>query len=319
MINRSPSFVESLPMQYFPSPVVIRSWLAASALLCGTIARAQAPTLNPPAPLGAQRGTALDLTLTGANLAEPVNVIATFPAKITIPTENNNGKDNAKLLVHLEVPKEAPIGWHSLRLATTRGISNFRLFCIDDLPQVVKQAGNQSIATAQAAPIPCVVCGQVNAEQTDYYKFTVATGQRVSFEVLGRRLGSPIDPQIAVLNPRTGKQLVFSDDAPGLSKDPRITYVFKEGGEYVLELSASDRRFSLRHYAGPAGRQARQHYGGEFRRAECRRCAAPDGLSSQRARRRCDLAGAGLAGQSARLAGDASGKRSGGGERNRAE
>ena len=80
----------------------------------------QAPTLKMPVPLGAQRGTTLDLTLTGTNLSEPTGLWTSFPATITIPTDNKNGKDNAKLLVHLEVPKDAPLGFHSLRLATTR-------------------------------------------------------------------------------------------------------------------------------------------------------------------------------------------------------
>src|SRR5207249_4750568 len=89
----------------------------------------QAPTLNMPMPLGIQRGTAMELTLTGTNLAEPTGLWTSFPAHVTIPTDNNNGKDNAKLQVHLEVPKDVPLGFHSIRLATTRGMSNFRLFC----------------------------------------------------------------------------------------------------------------------------------------------------------------------------------------------
>ena len=113
-----------------------------------------APTVAQPFPMGVQRGTTLDLNLTGTNLNEPTGVLASFPAKITIPTENNNGKEAAKLLVKLEVPKDAPLGWHTLRVATTRGISNFRLFCIDDLPQIVEKSDNKSLATAQEVPAP---------------------------------------------------------------------------------------------------------------------------------------------------------------------
>src|SRR6185437_7703368 len=90
----------------------------------------QAPTLKPALPLGMQRGTTLDLTLTGTNLAEPTGLATSFPAKVVIPTEGNNGKDNGKLLVRLEVPKDAPLGFHTIRLATRRGMSNLRLFCI---------------------------------------------------------------------------------------------------------------------------------------------------------------------------------------------
>src|SRR5690242_19184553 len=89
-----------------------------------------APTLNPAAPLGMQRGKTLDLTLTGVNLAGPTKVWTSFPAKVMIPTDMNNGKDNTKLRVRLEVPKHASLGYHTIRLATTRGLSNFSLFCI---------------------------------------------------------------------------------------------------------------------------------------------------------------------------------------------
>src|SRR5262249_13435104 len=160
----------------------------------------QAPTLAHPLPLGMQRGTAMEFSLTGSNLADPIALQASFPARITIPTDNNNGKDNAKLRVRLEVPKDAPIGFHTLRLATARGMSNFRLFCIDDLPQILEVDTNRSKTTAQAVPVPCVVVGRADAEVSDYFKIAVKSGQRVSFEVLGHRLGSAFDPQITLFD-----------------------------------------------------------------------------------------------------------------------
>ena len=39
--------------------------------------------------------------------------------------------------VRLDVPPDAPLGLHAVRLATTNGISNLRIFAIDDLPQVL--------------------------------------------------------------------------------------------------------------------------------------------------------------------------------------
>jgi hypothetical protein len=199
----------------------------------------EAPTLAMTVPLGMQRGTTLDLTLPGNNLeAEPTALWTSFPAKVTFPTDNKKAREATKLPVRLEVPKDAPIGFHTIRLATTRGLSNFRIFCIDDLPQVMEVDTNHSITTAQAVAIPCVVVGRADAEVTDYFKFKVTAGQRVSFEVLGRRLGSPFDPQISLHDIRTGHELpeAYSNDAPGLQTDSRLTYTFKEAGEYVLEI-----------------------------------------------------------------------------------
>ncbi len=182
-----------------------------------------------------QRGTTLDLTLTGSNLAEPTGLWTSFPAKATIPTANNNGKDNGKLLVRLEVPKDAPLGFHSIRLATRRGMSNLRLFCIDDLPQESETASNHTPSAAQVVSVPCVVVGKADAETTDYFKFRVASGQRLSFEILGRRLGSQFDPQLQILD-ANGRELpgAYSNDAPGLQTDARLTYTFKTEGEYLV-------------------------------------------------------------------------------------
>jgi hypothetical protein len=198
----------------------------------------QAPVLAQPAPMGMQRGTTLDLTLTGTNLADPTGLWTSFPAKVTIPTDNNNGKDATKLRVLLEVPKDAPLGFHSIRLATGRGMSNLRLFCIDDLPQVLEVDTNRSKNTPQPLPVPCVVVGRADAEVSDFFKITVKSGQRVSFEVLGHRLGSAFDPQLSLHDSKTGRELPGgqNNDAPGCQTDSRLTYTFKEAGDYIVEI-----------------------------------------------------------------------------------
>ncbi|OYW15941.1 MAG: hypothetical protein B7Z55_14500, partial [Planctomycetales bacterium 12-60-4] len=60
-------------------------------------------------------------------------------------------------------------------------------------------------------------------------------GQTLSFEVLSRRIGSPLDPMIRVLDAR-GRELAFSDDASGLSGDAQISHKFAAAGDYFLEL-----------------------------------------------------------------------------------
>jgi hypothetical protein len=196
----------------------------------------QAPTLAPVLPLGMQRGTSLEVTLTGTNLAEPTGLWTSFPAKVTIPTDAKNGTVPTSLRVKLEVPGDAPLGFHFLRLATKRGMSNARLFCIDDLPQVMKAPNNREPKLAQVLPVPCVVVGRADAEVTDYFKISVKANQRVSFEILGRRLGSAFDPQITLLDAANGRELPggFSDDAPGLQTDARLTYLFKSPGDVLV-------------------------------------------------------------------------------------
>src|SRR5262245_32866426 len=115
--------------------LVLCAMLALSSLLSvtpstdaqkpGIPANPVAPVVAMPAPMGMQRGTTMELLLTGTNLADPVALLTTIPGlKAAFPTDNNNGKDATKLRIQLEMPKEAPLGYHVLRLATVRGLSN---------------------------------------------------------------------------------------------------------------------------------------------------------------------------------------------------
>ena len=201
----------------------------------------QAPTIAPAFPLGVQRGQTLELTLTGANLNDPTGLWTSFPAKVTIPTDMNNGKDPAKLKVKLEVPADAPIGFHSIRLATKSGVSNARLFCVDELPQIDETADNRTREKAQVVPVPGVVVGRTDAEVSDYFKFTAKPGQRLTIEVIARRLGSTLDPMIRVFDAKTMREMpgFYSDDEPGLQSDCRLTRVYPSGGEYIVEVRDS--------------------------------------------------------------------------------
>ena len=74
-----------------PAFISLISLLATLGLLTGPAraqvpvpplpANPQAPTLAPVGSLGMQRGTRLELTLTGTNLAEPTGLWTSFPAK----------------------------------------------------------------------------------------------------------------------------------------------------------------------------------------------------------------------------------------------
>ena len=199
---------------------------------------AGAPTLKPIFPAGAKRGSSITLNLTGTNLAGPVKFLSSFPCKATFPTENNNGKDAAKLAVKIDIDPAAPIGFHAIRIGTAKGISNTRILCIDDLPEVLKVDSNKNKMTPQVVTLPCVVSGKIDAESNDYYKINVKAGQEVSFEVLGRRLGGTIDPQINLIDSKTMRELPksHSNDSPGAQTDPRLRYVFQKEGDYLVEV-----------------------------------------------------------------------------------
>ena len=199
-------------------------------------ANPQAPTINPVIPTGVQRGQAADFVLTGTNLASPTGVSIGCAAKVTIPSEEKNGTDPTKCKVRIETPADTPIGWYTFRFATIKGVSNLRVFCVDDLPQVVADGKNRSASTAQALPAPCTISGAVAAEQGDYYKITVKAGQRMSFDCQARRIGSAIDAYLKIYDGKGIRELAYDNDSPGCQTDPRITYTFKQAGDYIIEV-----------------------------------------------------------------------------------
>ncbi|MBY0514300.1 MAG: hypothetical protein K2P78_10360 [Gemmataceae bacterium] len=198
----------------------------------------QAPTLTSPANLGAKRGGSVEVVLTGTNLADPTAILLNGPGTATIPTDNKNGTDAAKLRVKVDVPADAPIGLYTLRVATKHGVSNLRPFVVDELPEVAETDANRTKDAAQVVAAPCVATGRTDPEASDFFKVKVAAGQTVTFEVLARRIGSPLDPIVVLHDAKTKRELIdlYADDTPGLQGDCRLTHTFKEAGEVLVEV-----------------------------------------------------------------------------------
>jgi hypothetical protein len=199
----------------------------------------QAPTLTTPVTLGGKQGANLDLILSGTNLGDPTAVVLTCPGKIAVVAEAKGAKpDPAKMKVKVEVPADAPVGLHTIRVATKQGVSNSRPFLVDDLPGVEEVATNRTKEAAQEAPVPCVVSARADPEASDFFKVKVSAGQKLTFEVLARRIGSPLDPILVLHDAKTKRELIdlYADDTPGLQSDCRLTHTFKESGEVLVEV-----------------------------------------------------------------------------------
>ncbi len=208
------------------------------------VAAPQAPTLTTPANLGAKPGDEVELTLTGTNLTEPTGVLLSCPGKATIPTDNKNGTEAGKLRVKVAVDAKCATGLYTLRVATKSGVSNARPFVVDTLPAVASTGANRTKDAAQAVTAPCVASGSVAVETSEFYKVKVGAGQKLAFEVLARRIGSPLDPIVVLHDAKTKRELVdlYADDTPGLQGDCRLAHTFKEAGEVLVEVRDTTHR-----------------------------------------------------------------------------
>jgi hypothetical protein len=130
-------------------------------------------------PLGGRVGEKTSVALTGWNLPE-------------------------KSLEHIN----AEVGITSL----TGKFFNAVPFAVDDLPECFERETNHSVAAAQPVTLPIIINGHISRPgEQGVYKFEGHAGQQIVAEVFARRLDSPLDSFLRLLD-ANGKQLAFNDD-----------------------------------------------------------------------------------------------------------
>ncbi len=215
----------------------MRRFLAPLAVLVlASPLAAQEPSigsLNPPA---LAPGQTVNLVTAGGNLAGAKQLWLSFPADAKLAEGiADNGTKADQTTWAVVVPPTTPVGIHGMRVLTDKGVAPLKFIVVDDLPVVASPGNNTTPANAFALTVPGSVSGAVGNQSVQYFKLTTVEGQRLSFEVLARRMGSSLDPMLRLIDPR-GREVAFSDDAPGLSGDSQFEYVFKTAGDYLLEL-----------------------------------------------------------------------------------
>ncbi len=200
------------------------------------IVSAQEPVINGTVPGGVSPGSVLPLQINGGNLSVAKKLWLSFPAEAVLAEGiDKNGENPGQVTYRINVPANTPCGIHAMRVVTDKGVSPLRFLFIDDLPSIASAGSNVQLATAQAVSIPTAIDGTVAGLSWQYFKFPAQAGQRLSIEVLARRMGSSLDPMIRLLDIK-GRELAYNDDTPGLNSDSSLVYTFKDAGEYIVEL-----------------------------------------------------------------------------------
>lgn len=215
-----------------------RSFAAAMALamLSTTAAvRAAPPQLSHTVPAALAAGQTVELTCYGSNLQDAALWID-LPAGTQLASRiEQNGARADRVTFRVAVPADQPLGFYALRVTTPEGASNLRLIMVDDLPGLAESGDNKSRETAQEISPPLAIDGACEAESYDYFKLRGVAGQRLSVEAVARRLGSPLDPVIRLLD-EAGHELAYSDDDESTGADGRFVYQFRRDGTYYIEI-----------------------------------------------------------------------------------
>ena len=201
-----------------------------------SVAFGQEPAANSTTPGAVAPGATTNLQINGGNLAVAKSLWTSFPSESGLAEGiDKNGENPAQVTFKLNVPANTPCGIHGIRVLTDKGVSPLKFLVVDDLPSMASVGSNVSFAAAQVVTAPTAVDGTVAGLNWQFFKFTAAAGQKLSIEVLARRIGSSLDPMLRLLDAK-GRELAYNDDTPGLSGDASIIHTFKDAGEYVLEL-----------------------------------------------------------------------------------
>lgn len=140
------------------------------------------------------------------------------------------------------VPAELEPGIQEVQIPLPAGRSNPTLVYVTDVPVAGEQLLSDSTpATVQEISIPGGIAGQIEAKSDiDSFRFTAKKGERLTFEVLARRLNSEIDPILWITN-ADGRSLTENDDLRLWGKrtyqDSMIEYwSVPADGEYTINI-----------------------------------------------------------------------------------
>lgn len=230
----------------------LTAMFAASVIVNSAVAQTSYPMVMSLKPVAIQVGTTSECevqsryTMLGAyqvfvnGTGVTAEVIPPEPPKDP-PKAGEKPKELTKLKVRFTVTADALPGVREFRLATPNGASTIGQLVVVRDPVTVEAADNNTAEKAQPVTLPATLCGAIEkVEDFDFYKFTAAAGQSISFHVRCQRLQDKIhdlqahaDP-ILFLRDTKGGVLAVSDNA--FFADPFLTHTFEQAGEYLLEL-----------------------------------------------------------------------------------
>jgi hypothetical protein len=142
-----------------------------------------------------------------------------------------------RLVVDIRLTNDIPPGPLGLWLATDAGPADPIMLLVDELPSLAMAGDHHSPPAAQLVPNRVAIDGTAQPGLSHYYRFEVAAGERLAFEILTQPFASSMDPMLRLLD-ADGRMLAQADD-DHTGPDCRFAYRFSDAGQYTLEVRDS--------------------------------------------------------------------------------
>ncbi len=221
--------------------------------------RTTPPTLTSVKPLGAARGTTVEMTLEGFNLAGATEVYFSEPGlkgKVIRVKElpdlsdirlGSNGTQSSidvgplpprnQVTVELDIAPEASVGPVRLRVLTPLGSSPEGSFLVEPYyGESPDREPNDTADTAFETYLPSVLTGVISrAGDVDYFKIKAKAGEELVFENQAMRIGSALQPIVRILAEDQAIIREFGYD--GGATVSRFSHKFAKDGAYFVRIS----------------------------------------------------------------------------------
>jgi hypothetical protein len=215
--------------------------LLAGFLTVGASTGWSQPTLTAVTPQTLSPGAATEITVTGTNLVDPLQVWTSFPSTVEVVPVAADAKAPTSRTIKVTAAADTPLSLGGILVGTPAGATDVKLVMIDELPNQKDSGKNHTMETAQVIPARCSVEGATDSVFSDFYRIAVKQGQLLSVEVYASRIQSTVDPLVRLLD-ASGTELASADDDAGLGSEARLSWTAKVDGEVVVELRDSQYR-----------------------------------------------------------------------------
>ena len=231
----------------------IRTLLLCVAVILAAFrpALADPPALSYVFPAGGQRGTAVDVKVGALDLPSKAfvevlgsgvdggGVIRRVPTLwfegpfLTQPDSVQVEDYPRDFASRFQIAADAPVGPRGLRIWNSEGASGSIPFVVGDLPEVVEREV-EGETPATPVTLPVTINGRIfPREDVDDWSFPLRAGERLTAVVETRRIDSPLEAWIEVLDPQ-GKPAAEAVRSP--LGDPRLSFVAPADGTYVVKI-----------------------------------------------------------------------------------
>lgn len=224
-----------------------------------TGSRTTPPTINTVTPRGVSRGTTVELTVEGLNLANAKAILfdrAGVTGRIIRVKElpdlpdirlGANGTPSTidlgplpprnQVTIELDIDPEAQIGTVGFRLQTPLGTTPEGRILIEPFwGESPDKEPNDNLDNAVETFLPAVLSGDIGKPgDVDYFKVKVKAGEELVFENGAMSTGSTLQPVIGIL--REDQSVLKEFGADGGPTVNRFSYKFEQAGTYFVRVA----------------------------------------------------------------------------------